>query len=179
MVEGYPHEIGEKRMNNSFVYNGTLNEAEVLLRELPETVRDELPDTKAVRPRVRALTSRQPAEWDPATMLRLQLLERHAATVAEHDRQDREAAAELRRLSRSIGSTLHNLCGIAARIQAELLVEVGDPRVNACLHRIAVTQLRCDPRARCLYDDVRRRGHTKKEAMRILKRHLSDVVYRQ
>ena len=23
MVEGYPHEIGEKRMNNSFVYNGT------------------------------------------------------------------------------------------------------------------------------------------------------------
>ena len=23
MVEGYPHEIGEKPMNNSFVYNGT------------------------------------------------------------------------------------------------------------------------------------------------------------
>src|SRR5690606_40757815 len=23
IVEGYPHEIGEKRMNNSFVYNGT------------------------------------------------------------------------------------------------------------------------------------------------------------
>lgn len=23
MVGGYPHEIGEKRMNNSFVYNGT------------------------------------------------------------------------------------------------------------------------------------------------------------
>lgn len=23
VVEGYPHEIGEKRMNNSFVYNGT------------------------------------------------------------------------------------------------------------------------------------------------------------
>ncbi len=23
VVEGYPHEIGETRMNNSFVYNGT------------------------------------------------------------------------------------------------------------------------------------------------------------
>jgi hypothetical protein len=43
---------------------------------------------------------------------------------------------------------------------------------------MAVTQLRCDPRARKIHDDARRRGHTKKEAMRILKRHLSDVVYR-
>jgi hypothetical protein len=55
----------------------------------------------------------------------------------------------------------------------------GNRRVNACLHRIAVTQLRCNPRARQIYDDSRRRGHTKKEAMRILKRHLSNVVYRQ
>ncbi len=195
-----------------------LNEAEVLLGELPEAVRDGLPDTKAVRPRLRALSARPAAQWDPATMLRLRLLERHTATIAELDRQDREAAGELRRLARSSGSTLHELCGIAARTQAELLVEVGDPRrfageggfarfngtaplpassaegdnqpirhrlnrggnrrVNACLHRIAVTQLRCEPRARRVYDDARRRGHTKKEAMRILKRHLSDVVYR-
>lgn len=44
---------------------------------------------------------------------------------------------------------------------------------------MAVTQLRCEPRARKIYDDARRRGHTKKEAMRILKRHLSDVVDRR
>ena len=44
---------------------------------------------------------------------------------------------------------------------------------------MAVTQLRCDERARTIYDNARRRGHTKKEAMRILKRHLSDVVYRR
>jgi transposase len=155
---------------------------------------------------------------DPPTSLRLSLLRRHATAIAELDRQDREAAGELRRLARATGSTLDELCGIAARIQAELLVEVGDPRrftgeggfarfngtaplpassaegdnepvrhrlnrggnrrVNACLHRIAVTQLRCSPRARRVYDDARRHGHTKKEAMRILKRHLSDVVYR-
>ncbi len=43
---------------------------------------------------------------------------------------------------------------------------------------MAVTQLRCDPRARKLLGDVRARGHTKKEAMRILERHLSNVVWR-
>lgn len=47
------------------------------------------------------------------------------------------------------------------------------------LHRLAVTQLRCEPRARALYDNARQRGHTKKEAMRILKRHLSNLVYRR
>lgn len=122
-------------------------------------------------------------------------------------------------MARPAGSTLNELCGIAGRIEAELLVEIGDPRrftgtggfarfngtaplpassaegdgkpvrhrlnrggnrrVNASLHRMAVTQLRCEPRARKIYDDARARGHTKKEAMRILKRHLSDVVYRR
>ena len=44
---------------------------------------------------------------------------------------------------------------------------------------MAISQLRCDPRARIIiYDDARRRGHTKKEAMRVLKRQLSNVVYR-
>jgi transposase len=55
----------------------------------------------------------------------------------------------------------------------------GNRRINAVLHRMAVTQLRCEPRARQIYDDARRNGHTKKEAMRILKRHLSNVVYRR
>ena len=43
---------------------------------------------------------------------------------------------------------------------------------------MAITQLRCEPRAQALYDNARKRGHTKKEARRILKRHLSDVIYR-
>lgn len=172
-----------------------------------------------MRARLRALARREAGTWDPPTALRLQLLDRDLAAIADLDTQDREAAKALRGLATQAGSTLHELCGIAERIQAELLVEVGDPRrftgtggfarfngtaplpassaegdgepvrhrlnrggnrrVNACLHRMAVTQLRCDPRARKIYDDARRRGHTKKEAMRILKRHLSDVVYRR
>ncbi len=55
----------------------------------------------------------------------------------------------------------------------------GNRRVNAVLHRMAVTQLRCEPRAQEIYADARRNSHTKKEAMRILKRHLSDVVHRR
>jgi len=55
----------------------------------------------------------------------------------------------------------------------------GNRRVNAILHRMAVTQLRCEPRAQALYAGARSRGHTKKEARRILKRHLSDVIYRR
>jgi hypothetical protein len=196
-----------------------LNEAEHLLRELPEELRDTLPDTPDVRPRLNALIRRAERAWDPATALRLRLLDGHQVAVAELDAQDREAAKALKELARRAGSTLNELCGIAERIEAELLVEVGDPRrftgtggfarfngtaplpassaegdgepvrhrlnrggnrrVNACLHRMAVTQLRCEPRARKIYDDARARGHTKKEAMRILKRHLSDVVYRR
>jgi hypothetical protein len=55
----------------------------------------------------------------------------------------------------------------------------GNRRVNAILHRMAVTQLRCEPRAQAIYAQARSRGHTKKEARRILKRHLSDVIHRR
>lgn len=55
----------------------------------------------------------------------------------------------------------------------------GNRRVNAVLHRMAVTQLRCEPRAQKLYADARSRGHTKKEAMRVVKRNLSNVVHRR
>jgi transposase len=55
----------------------------------------------------------------------------------------------------------------------------GNRRVNAILHRMAVTQLRCEPRAQALYANARANGHTKREARRILKRHLGNVVYRR
>ena len=55
----------------------------------------------------------------------------------------------------------------------------GNRRVNAILYRMAITQLRCEPRAQRLCAQARANGHSKKEARRILKRHLSDVVYRR
>ena len=105
-----------------------INEAEHLLGELPEPLRAGLPDTPDVRSRLRVLARRAEQQWDPATALRLELLDRHQATIADLDAQDRHAATELRQLAERAGSTLHDLCGIAERIEAELLVEVGDPR---------------------------------------------------
>jgi transposase len=55
----------------------------------------------------------------------------------------------------------------------------GNRRVNAILYRMAITQLRSEPRAKRLYAAARANNHTKKEARRILKRHLSDVVHRR
>ncbi len=55
----------------------------------------------------------------------------------------------------------------------------GNRRVNAVLHRMAVTQLRCDERAQRISDEARRRGHTKREAVRVVRRHLAAVVYRR
>ncbi len=187
---------------------------------LPEEIRAQLPDTSEVRPRLGALAKADAGGVaDAATRIRLAMLEHHRADVAELDRRETEIAAELARLVASAGSSLSELCGIAGRSDAELLVEVGDPRrfageggfarfngtaplpassaegdgepvrhrldrggnrrVNAVLHRMAVTQLRCEPRAQAIFDNARARGHTKKEAMRVLKRHLSNVVYRR
>jgi transposase len=196
-----------------------LNEAEFLLAELPLEIREQLPDSKAVRPRLAALARRnRRRRHDAPTTLRLRLLDAHRARITQLDRDERAAVKQLEALVRASHSTLGELCGLSTRSVAELLVEVGDPRrfteggfarfngtaplaastaegpaepvrhrynpggnrrVNAVLHRMAVTQLRCEPRAKAIYDGARARGHTKREARRILKRHLSDVVYRR
>jgi transposase len=54
----------------------------------------------------------------------------------------------------------------------------GNRQLNAALHRIALAQARCHPGARALLD---RRKHTTRDttkaSLRVLKRHLSDVIY--
>ena len=54
----------------------------------------------------------------------------------------------------------------------------GNRRLNWAIHLIALTQARCDPRARAYIARRRAEGRTGREAIRALKRHLSDVVYR-
>ena len=56
----------------------------------------------------------------------------------------------------------------------------GNRQLNAALHRMAITQLRHHPPARDYLDRyLQRRPHaTRKAALRALKRHLSDVVYK-
>ena len=196
------------------------DEAENLLCDLPLEVRELLPATTDVKARLAALARLgRDARMDAPTRLRLQLLNAYAKEVAELDAKEKQAVKELARLTKAAGSSLDGLCGIPTRSEAELLVEVGDPRrfageggfarfnstapipassaegdgepvryrlnrggnrrANAALHIMAVTQLAHDQRARRIFDDARHRGHSKKEAMRVVKRHLSDVVYRR
>ena len=54
----------------------------------------------------------------------------------------------------------------------------GNRRLNAAIYRIAMIQLRYEPRARRIHDQARAHGHTRREAMRVLKRNLSNAIYR-
>ena len=197
-----------------------VNEAESLLCELPLQLREQLPDTKAVKPRLAALDRRnRRRRYDAPTKLRLQLLDAYPrAQIKALDLEEKQVIAQLKELVDQSGSTLGELSGLSTRSVAELLVEVGDPRrfteggfarfngtaplpastaegpgepvrhrynpggnrrVNAVLHRMAVTQLGREPRAQRIYANARAEGHTKKEARRVLKRHLSNVIYRR
>lgn len=55
----------------------------------------------------------------------------------------------------------------------------GNRRLNWAIHLVALTQARFDPRARAYLARRRAEGRTGREAIRSLKRHLSDVIYRQ
>jgi transposase len=55
----------------------------------------------------------------------------------------------------------------------------GDRQVNVALHRIAITQMRIDERGRAYCEHRRAAGDTKTEAIRALKRRISDEIYRR
>src|SRR5690606_3841993 len=58
------------------------------------------------------------------------------------------------------------------------LSRTGNRQLNAALHRIALTQMRCHDDAKAYLERRLANGNTKTEALRALKRRLSDVVYR-
>ena len=55
----------------------------------------------------------------------------------------------------------------------------GNRQINLALHRIAITQLRIDDRGRAYLEHRRAAGDTKTEAIRALRRRISDEVYRR
>jgi transposase len=58
------------------------------------------------------------------------------------------------------------------------LSRIGNRQLNAALHRLALTQARHNPAARAYLARRREAGSSTKEAMRCLKRRLSDGVFR-
>jgi transposase len=63
--------------------------------------------------------------------------------------------------------------------QRHRLSRLGNRRINWVLHIMAVVQLRHDTPGRAYYRRRLAEGKTTMEALRALKRHLSDVVYKQ
>ena len=55
----------------------------------------------------------------------------------------------------------------------------GNRKLNHAMHLIAVTQIRHDTPGRVYYDRKVAEGKTKKEALRALKRRVSDAVWHQ
>ena len=55
----------------------------------------------------------------------------------------------------------------------------GDRQLNHAIHMAAVTQVRNDTPGRVFYIRKQDEGKTRKEAMRALKRHISDAVYQR
>jgi hypothetical protein len=84
-----------------------LNEAESLLADLPLDVREQLPDSKAVRPRLGALAQRnRRRRHDAPATLRLRVLDAHHARIALLDREENNAVKQLEALVRVSASTL-------------------------------------------------------------------------
>jgi hypothetical protein len=55
----------------------------------------------------------------------------------------------------------------------------GNRVLNHAIHAAAVTQIRFETPGRSYYDKKIAEGKTNKEALRALKRRISDAVYRQ
>jgi transposase len=71
------------------------------------------------------------------------------------------------------------LSASSGQVHRHRLNRGGNRQLNRALHLMALVQARCDPRARSYLARKRAEGQSWQEALRSLKRHLSDVVYRQ
>ncbi len=67
----------------------------------------------------------------------------------------------------------------SGQTQRHRLNRGGNRRLNHVLHMMALAQARHDPRARAYLERRRAEGRTHRDALRALKRHLSDAVYQQ
>jgi transposase len=70
------------------------------------------------------------------------------------------------------------LSASSGQVQRHRLNRGGNRQLNWALHYIALAQCRIMPDAQAYMDRQREAGKSHKEAMRCLKRHLSNVVYR-
>ena len=66
----------------------------------------------------------------------------------------------------------------SGRTVRQRLSRGGNRQLNRARYTIAITQIRADTEGRAYYQRKRAEGKTKREALRCLKRRLSDLIYR-
>jgi transposase len=90
--------------------------------------------------------------------------------------------ADVRRFKSKDAYARHNgtapLPAWSANPHHHRLSRSGNRQLNAAIHRIAITQKRWDPDAQAYLTRRRANGDTARDALRALKRRLSDAVYR-
>jgi transposase len=67
----------------------------------------------------------------------------------------------------------------SGRTQRHRLNRGGNRRLNRALYTVAITQARSDHPGRAYLAGKQRQGKTRREALRCLKRRISDAIYRQ
>ena len=91
--------------------------------------------------------------------------------------------ADVRRFHSSAAFAMHNgtapIPASSGNRQRHRLNRGGNRQINAALHRIAITQLRLGGEAKVYVARRMSSGNTKAEAIRALRRQLSDEVYRR
>jgi transposase len=91
-------------------------------------------------------------------------------------------AADIRRFRSKDAFARHNgtapLPVWSGNRERHRLARTGNRQLNCAIHRIAVTQGRCSEEAAAYLKRREASGNTHTEALRVLKRKLSDVVYR-
>jgi transposase len=104
-----------------------LNEAEVLLGELPAGLTERLPGGSKAAPRL-AAAARLRSTGDRSTDRRLQLLRAQACEERALSRERDALESEIVQTLKELGTSLPTLFGLGPLGAAALIVEVGDPR---------------------------------------------------
>jgi transposase len=90
--------------------------------------------------------------------------------------------ADVRRFKHKDAFARHNgtapLPVWSSNLARHRLARTGNRQLNAAIHRMAITQKRCHEDAVAYVKRRKEMGNTDREALRALKRRLSDVVYR-
>jgi hypothetical protein len=116
-----------------------VGEAESLLCELPLELSEQLPDTKAVKPRLAALARRnRRRRYDAPRKLRLQLLDGYRAQIKALDLEEKQVLAQLDALVDQSGSTLGELSGLSTPVGRRA---AGRGRRSAAVYRGRVRAL--------------------------------------